>query len=131
MRGFILRMLICAAGLWVASETVPGLHIEGVGALFVAALLLGMVNALVRPLVVLLTLPLTLVTLGLFLLVINALMLALVAALMKRFALDGFVPALLGSLVVSITAWLASSFVGTSGRIETLKRRASDRPLPR
>ena len=131
MRGFILRTFISAAGLWVASEIVPGLHVEGVGAFFIAALLLGMVNALVRPLVVLLTLPITLVTLGLFLLVINGLMLALVAALMKRFAVDGFLPALLGSLVISVTAWFASSFVGTSGRLETLRRRETDRPLPR
>lgn len=123
MPGFVLRMAITALGLWVASEIVPGVRIEGVASLFLAALLLGMVNALVRPVIVMLTLPLTLLTLGLFLLLINALMLALVAALMGRFTLDGFGSALLGSLVVSLTSWFASSFVGPAGRFEVLASR--------
>ncbi len=123
MRGFLLRMGISALGLWAASEIVPGMHIEGIGSLFLAALLLGIVNALVRPVVVVLTLPITVVTLGLFLLVINALMLALVAFLMERFTLDGLGAALLGSLVVSVTSWFAASFVGPAGRIQKLERR--------
>lgn len=130
MRGFLLRMAITALGLWVASEIVPGMRIEGVASLFLAAVLLGMANALVRPLVVLLTLPLTLLTLGLFLLVINALMLALVAALMPRLTLDGFWAALLGSLVVSVTSWFASSFVGGTGRLEALGARRGSPPPP-
>ena len=120
MRGFILRMAISALGLWVAASLVPGMSIRGTGTLLAAALLLGFVNAVVRPLLVLLTLPITLVTLGFFLLVINAGMLGLVASLLQGFALAGFLPALLGSVVVSVTGWLASSFVGPTGSYEVL-----------
>jgi putative membrane protein len=120
MPGFVIRMGIAAAGLWLASTIVPGLVIHGVGSLILAAFLLGVVNALVRPLVVLVTLPLTILTLGLFLLVVNALMLTLVAALLDAFVLEGFVPALLGSIVVSVTGWVASQYVGPQGRYELL-----------
>jgi putative membrane protein len=128
MRGFILRMLITALGLWAATEIVPGVEIRGVPSLFMAALLLGLVNAVVRPIVVFLTFPITLVTLGLFLLVINALMFGLVARLMKQFTLDGFQAALLGSLVVSVISWFASAFVGSKGRVEVIRDRR--RALP-
>jgi putative membrane protein len=118
--GFLVRLLIAAVGLWLAQALVPGVEIRDGGTLFVAALLLGVVNAFVRPLIVLLTLPITIVTLGLFLWVINALMLALVAALLDGFALSGFGAALLGALVVSITSWIASWYVGPSGRFEVM-----------
>ena len=85
-----------------------------------AALLLGLANALVRPLVILLTLPITLLSLGLFLWVINAGMLGLVAALLEGFALQGFGSALLGSIIVSLTAWVASWYIGPTGRFEVL-----------
>jgi putative membrane protein len=120
MPGFVVRALIAAAGLWLASALVPGLAIRGAGTLALAALLLGLVNALVRPLVVLVTLPLTVLTLGLFLWVVNAAMLGLVAALLEDFRIAGFGSALLGSLIVALTGWLASSWVGPSGRIEIL-----------
>jgi putative membrane protein len=111
VRHFLLRWVISALGLWVATRLVAGFSIEDSGTLLLAALLLGLVNAVVRPILVVLTLPLTLVTLGLFLLVINAAMLALVAALLDGFRIAGFGPALLGWLVVSITSWLASGFL--------------------
>lgn len=115
-----MRALITALGLWVAARLVPGFRIEGVATFLLAALLLGVVNAVVRPLLILLTLPLTILTLGLFLFVVNAAMVGLVAALLERFTIAGFGPALLGSLAVSVTAWLASSFVGPRGRFEVL-----------
>ena len=74
MQGLLIRWAITAISLWLASKVVPGMHIAGAGTMLGAAVLLGLVNALVRPLVVLLTLPLTIVTLGLFLLVVNAAM---------------------------------------------------------
>ena len=120
MPGFLLRMGISALGLWIASAIVPGMHIAGGGTLALSALLLGFVNAVVRPIAVLLTLPLTLVTLGLFLLLINAAMLGLVASLLDGFALQGFGPALLGSVVVSVTSWVASWYVGPRGRVEAM-----------
>ena len=120
MVGFLIRLAISAFGLWIASQLVPGFRIQGTGTLVLAAFLLGLVNAVVRPLVVLLTLPLTLVTLGLFLLVVNAAMLGLVAALLDRFTISGLLPALLGWLVVSLTNWLASGYIGPSGRVEVM-----------
>jgi putative membrane protein len=83
-------------------------------------LLLGIVNALVRPVAVLLTLPLTVVTLGLFLLVVNAGMFALVAALLDGFRVAGFGSALLGSIIVGLTSWVASWYVGPRGRVEVM-----------
>ena len=120
MVGFILRLLIVALGLWLASELVPGIEVQGVGTLLGAALLLGIVNAVVRPVLVILTLPATVFTLGLFLLVINAAMLGLVAWMFDNFTIAGFWPALFGSIVVSITGWLASYFIGPSGRVEII-----------
>jgi putative membrane protein len=120
MTGFIFRLLIVALGLWLASEVVPGIEVKGVGTLLGAALLLGIVNAVVRPLLVILTLPATIFTLGLFLLVINAAMLGLVAWMFDNFTIAGFWPALFGSIVVSITGWLASYFIGPRGRVEII-----------
>jgi putative membrane protein len=120
MVGFVLRLLVVALGLWLASEWVPGIEVKGVGTLFGAALLLGLVNAVVRPLLVILTLPITLLTLGLFLLVINAAMLELVAWMFDSFTIAGFGAALLGSIVVSLTGWFASYFIGPRGRIEVI-----------
>ncbi len=108
MNGFVLRFAISALGLWVASVLVPGVHITGGWTLVIAALLLGIVNALVRPIVLVLTFPFTLITLGLFILVVNAAMFALVAAFLDGFRLSGFWAALFGALVVSITSWIAS-----------------------
>jgi putative membrane protein len=118
--GFLLRLAIGAFGLWLASEIVPGMEIRGAGTLVAAALLLGIVNAVVRPVAVLLTLPFTLVTLGLFLLVVNAAMLGLVAALLDGFRLAGFWPAVFGSVIVSLTGGVASACIGPRGRFEVL-----------
>jgi putative membrane protein len=120
MTGFLLRLLIGALGLWLASEIVPGIEVRDGWTLLLAALLLGVVNAVVRPVAVILTLPLTIVTLGLFLLVVNAGMLALVAWMLDGLTVSGFWPALLGSIVISLTGWLASRFIGPRGRVEML-----------
>jgi putative membrane protein len=105
---FLLRTALAALGLWLATEVLSGFSMASPGTLVLAALLLGVCNALVRPVLVLLTLPITLVTLGLFLLVVNAAVLGLVALLLPGFAIAGFVPALLGSLIVSVTGWIGS-----------------------
>ncbi len=105
MTEFFLRLAISALGLWLASRVVPGIRVDGFGSLLAAALLLGIVNALVKPLLFILTLPFTLLTLGLFLLVINAAMLGLVAMFLRGFHVDGFWAALFGSIVVSLTSW--------------------------
>ena len=123
MTGFFLRAAIVAIGLWIATLIFPGLMFSGPWALIAAAILLGVVNAIVRPLAILLTLPLTLVTLGLFLLVINAAMLGLVALLVPGLHIASFGTALGSSVVVSITSWIASGLIGPKGRIEVIVKR--------
>jgi len=125
MIGFLLRLAISAFGLWVAAKIVPGMSFDGPATLVVAAFLLGFVNAFVRPLLILLTLPLTIVTLGLFLLVVNGLMLMLVAWLLPGFSLAGLWTAVLGAIVSALAAWFASSLIGSSGRIEMLPGRVA------
>ena len=120
MPGLLLRLLISALGLWLAAALVPGIQIRGVGTLLFAALLLGILNAVVRPIAVILTLPITVLTLGFFLLVINAAMLGLVAALLDDFAIAGFFSALFGALIVALTGWITSWYIGPSGRIEAM-----------
>ncbi len=126
MPGFLVRFLISALGLALAAALVPGMQISGLGSLLAAALLLGVVNAVVRPVVLLLTLPITLLTLGLFVLAVNAGMLALVAVLLEGFVLRGFFSALLAAIVVGLTSCIASWYVGPSGRIEILVVRTHD-----
>ena len=120
LTGFALRVLREAIGLWIASAVVPGIEVKGTWTLLGAALLLGIVNAVVRPIVVVLTLPITLLTLGLFLLVVNAGMLALVASLFEGFHVAGFWSAVFGALVVSLTGWVASWLIGSRGRMEVI-----------
>jgi putative membrane protein len=120
MIGFLARLAISALGLWLADLVLAGITFDSTGTLFAAAFLLGLANAFVRPLAVILTLPLTLATLGLFLLVINAAMLGLVAALLDGFHVSGFFSALAGWLIVSLTSWLASGFIGPRGSFELI-----------
>jgi putative membrane protein len=120
MAGFFVRTLVTAIGLWLAGVIVPGIAIETPGTLILAALLMGLVNALVRPILVVLTFPITVVTLGIFLLVINAAMFGLVAAMLDGFHVSGFFAAMFGWLIVSATAIVASSFIGPTGRYEVL-----------
>jgi putative membrane protein len=129
MKGFFFRLLITALGLYAASEIVRGFHVEGLGGLIIAALLLGIVNAIVRPLLIILTLPLTLVTLGLFLLIVNGISLALVAWLMPSVTVAGLWSATLAAAIVSITGWFASMFVGSSGKIERFRVETTGRVL--
>lgn len=120
MTAFILRVAIVALGLWLATQILPGLQFDGPGVLLAAALLLGIVNAIVRPIAVILTLPLTLLTLGLFLLVINAGMVGLVALLLGGFRISGFWTALGASLIVSIVSWAASGLISDKGKFEVM-----------
>jgi putative membrane protein len=123
MLGLLLRTMVTALGLWIATYFLAGVQIDTTSTMIWAAVWLGVVNAVIRPILVLLTLPITLVSLGGFLLVVNAAMFGLVAALLDDFHVSGFFAALFGSVVVSITAWLGSSFIGPSGRYEVLVTR--------
>jgi putative membrane protein len=120
MVGFVLRVVTVALGLWLATKLISGIEVQDGWTLLAAALLLGIVNAVVRPVVVVLTLPLSILTLGLFLLVINAAMLGLVSWLLGGFEITGFWSALFGSVIISATGWLASGFIGPRGRVEAM-----------
>ena len=120
MPGFWARFLVISVGLWIASGLVPGIEFRGLPALFFAALVLGCVNAVIRPVVVLMTIPFTIVTLGLFLFVVNAAMLGLTAFLVPGFSVAGFGPALFGSIIVSITGMFASWYIGPKGTVDVL-----------
>ncbi len=104
--GFIVRVIFGALGLLVASKLVPGIVVTGATALILAALLLGVVNALVRPVVVILTLPLTIVTLGLFLLIVNAAMIGLVSLVVPGFHVHGLIAGALAASVTGISSWI-------------------------
>jgi putative membrane protein len=123
MVGFLLRAAITALGLWVASEIFDGLQFESPAKLIVAAILLGIVNAVVRPLAFILTLPLTVLTLGFFLLVLNAAMVGLVAWIVPGFVISGFWTAVGAALVVSLVSWAASSAIGSNGKVEIFTAR--------
>ena len=109
MRVFIARIFITSLGLWLADSLLQNMSFDDTQGMILSALLLGLVNAFVRPIVVLLTLPITFLTLGVFIFVINGAMLLLVAKLMPSFHLDGFLTAVLASAVVGLTSWLANA----------------------
>ena len=127
MAGFLFRAALSMVGLWIATRWVGGIRIDDPQTLVLAALVLGVVNAIIRPIAVILTFPLTLLTLGLFLLVVNAGMLGLTAWLLRGFHVADFKAALLASVIVSVTGWIGSSFIGPRGKFEVYVNR---RPRP-
>jgi len=122
MTGFLLRAVLAAVGLWLATVWVRGVYISDPTTLILAGLLLGVVNAIVRPIAFILTLPITILTLGLFLFVLNAGMVALVAAILPGFHLSGFRAALATAILVWLTGWVGSALIGHRG-IERFSRR--------
>lgn len=112
MLHFLVRAAFAAFGLALASRLVPGVSYDAPMTLALAALLLGLVNALLRPLVILLTLPLTLLSFGLFLLVINAAMILLVSRIIPGFQVAGFTPAILAAIITGVTSWAAHMLLG-------------------
>ena len=109
--GFLLRVLINAAAIWVAASLIPGIDLGGLGPALLAALVLGVINAIVRPILIFLTLPITLVTLGLFIFVLNAFCLWLTAQVVPGFDVRGIWPAFFGALVVSAVSWIVSALL--------------------
>lgn len=109
---FLAHLLLTAALLLLVANVVRGVEVEGWGSAFLGAIVLGLVNAFVRPLMVVLTFPLTILTFGLFLLVVNALMLWMVAAMVPGIRVQGFGPALLGSLVLTLLNLAVAALVG-------------------
>jgi len=120
MPGFWVRFFITACGLLLAAWLLDGIHLGGPLSLLLAALALGLVNAIVRPVMLLLTLPITIVTLGLFLLVLNGAMLGLAALMVPGFIIDGFWTALFGAIIVGLTGMVANWFIGPKGHVEII-----------
>lgn len=110
--GFLLRWFVVALSLWVAVALIPGLRADGTGTLLLAALLLGAVNAFLRPILFWLTLPITLLTLGVFLLFLNAMMLGLVGWILPGFVVDGLFAALFGAIVASLVSLMLNRVIG-------------------
>jgi putative membrane protein len=124
MTGFFLRAVISAIGLWIATRWVPGIRIDSAGTLVLAGILLGVMNAIVRPILIILTLPITILSLGMFLLVVNTAMVALVALILPGFHIyGGFSSAFATWLIVWITGWLGSLLIGPRGKIDIQVRR--------
>ncbi len=121
--GLLIRVLVNTLALVLAAAVIPGIQLDGVLSAVAAGLLLGVINAVVRPVLVVLTLPITLVTLGLFLLVLNGLCLWLVSAIVKGFHVSGFWPAFFGALMVSVVSWVVTALISDSGRVVVITRR--------
>ena len=123
---FLIRWLVTTIAVFAAEKIIPGIHCNSAGALLGASLLLGIVNAFVRPILLLLSIPFIIVTMGFFILVVNALMLMLVAQIVPSFSVDGFWNAFFGSIVISLVSWILSSFFRSSdGRIHSITHHPS------
>ena len=121
--GFLIRLCVNALALLIVSTVIPGIEVRGVLPALSAAFFLGLVNAVVRPIILILTLPLTIVTLGLFIPVINAFLLKLVSLMIQGFEVHGFWSAVFGALLLSIVSGLLSLFVNDQGRVEVVVHR--------
>ncbi|HUI68609.1 MAG TPA: phage holin family protein [Nitrospirota bacterium] len=122
MLGFLLRWSINLLALVTAAILIKGIRIQSIEMGILAAGILGIVNAVIRPVVLVLTLPINLLTLGLFTLVINAAMLKLVSMVVPGFVIESFASAFLGALIVSVVSWTLNIFVGGDGKVVFIKR---------
>ncbi|HEY5707518.1 MAG TPA: phage holin family protein [Terrimicrobiaceae bacterium] len=121
MTAFVIRWLVTTIAVLVAERLIPGIDCDGWGALLGASLLLGIINAFVRPILLLLSLPFIIVTMGLFIFVINALLLLLVSKIVPAFQVAGFWSAFFGAIIISLVSWVLSSlFRGSDGKIHVI-----------
>ena len=118
MKGLRVRWLILTVAILVASYLIQGIQVSGFFSAFFAAAFLGIFNVFFRPILILLTLPINIMTLGLFTFVINALMLKMVSGVISGFVVQGFWTAIFGSLVISVVNWLLISFINDQGQIQ-------------
>ncbi len=125
MAGIFVRWLFLTIAIIVASYLIDGIQVSGFVSAFFAAAVLGILNAVLRPVLIVLTLPLNILTLGLFTFIINAFLLKMASGVISGFDVRGFWPAVLGSLIISIVSWVLNSLVSDRGRVEyiDLKKR--------
>jgi putative membrane protein len=123
MRGIALRFLVTGVAVLLAAKIVSGIHIDSVTAGLAAAIVLALLNALIRPLLYLFSVPFIVLTLGLFMVIINALLLELTAWLVKGFTIDGFWPAVWGALIISVVSTILNLLISDEGRVEVVVHR--------
>jgi putative membrane protein len=133
MNGIILRWLTLTAAILFTSYLLEGIHISGFSSALLAAAMLGILNAFFRPIALLLTLPINILSLGLFTFIINALMLKMASGMITGFEVVGFWSAIFGSLLISVFSWLLNSFINDRGTVTSFdaEHRARHRPRPR
>ncbi len=129
MKGLLVRWLLLTLAIILTSYLGIGIYVRSFFSAFFAAMVLGVLNALFRPILILITLPINILTLGLFTFVINAVLLLMVSGLVPGFYVYGFWAALFGSLVISLVSWLLSSFVNEKGRIGYIDLKKSNRGI--
>jgi putative membrane protein len=117
MKGLLIRWLFLTVAILLAAHLIEGIEVKGFWSAFFAAAILGVLNAFFRPILIILTLPITLLTFGLFTFVINAVLMMMVSGVVGGFEVHGFWSALLGSLVISLVSWLLNSFINEQGRM--------------
>ncbi len=127
MVGFLLRWSMNLLALMIAASMITGMRIQSIEMAVLAAGILGIINAVIRPIVLILTLPINLLTLGLFTLFINAAMLQLVSMVVPGFIIDSFSAAFFGALIISIVSWMLNVFVAGDGKVVFIKRIGKDR----
>lgn len=118
MRGVLLRWVVLTAAVLAASWLLEGIRVDGLVSAVLAAAVLGLLNAFLRPLIILLTLPLNIVTLGLFTFLINALMLKIASELIPGFTVYGFWTAVFGALIIGLVSWVLNGFIGGRGKLD-------------
>ena len=123
MKGILVRWLLLAVAIFMAAYMIEGIHVSGFMSAVMAAAVLGVLNAFFRPILLILTLPLNILTLGLFTFVINAMLLMMASGVIGGFSVDGFGTALLGSLVISLVSWLLTSFINERGTVQYIDLR--------
>jgi putative membrane protein len=129
VKGILIRWLILTVAILSAAYLLDGMEVRGFISAFFAAAVLGILNAVLRPVLIILTLPLNILSLGLFTFVINAFLLKMASGVIPGFEVHGFWPALFGSLIISLVSWLLSSLINDHGRVEVidLKKRSGNR----
>ncbi len=126
MQGLFLRWLILTIAILLASYILDGIQVSGFVSAFFAAAILGILNAFFRPILLILTLPINILTLGLFTFLVNALMLKMASGIIPGFHVYGFWTAVFGALIISVLNWLLTSFVNDRGRVEYIDLRRKD-----
>lgn len=126
MKGILVRWLVLTTAILVTAYLIEGIHVSGFFSAFLTAAVLGILNAFLRPLLILLTLPINVLTLGLFTFVINAFLLMMASGAVSGFVVESFGYALLGSMIISIFNWALSSFINDQGQVTTIEMRRRD-----